>query len=126
MKEHGIYQNGSLTGNEGQPVPPKSSQATPTSSPAKSSKKRKLDHLTEPRDKTDDDEEPEQLKKKTPKKSRKASTVAAGKKGKGVGMGPAGTNDESMSNDSIAVGEFDGPEETSDVSVKAEEHAGEV
>ena len=125
MKEHGIYQNGSLTGNEDQPATPKSSQATPTSTPAKSSKKRKLDHLTEPRDKTDD-EEVEQVKKKSPKKSRKTSTVAAGKKDEGVAMGPAGTNDESLFNNSIAVGEFDGPEEASSVSVKAEEQADEV
>ena len=125
MKEHGIYQNGSLTGNEGQPVTPKSSQATPTSTPAKSGKKRKLDDLAEPCDKTDD-EEVQQVKKKSPKKSRKASTVAASKKDEGVGKGPAGTNDESLFNDSIAVGEFGGPEEAPSISVKAEEHADEV
>ena len=119
MKEHGIYQNNSLTGNEGLP-------ATPANTPAKSGKKRKLDRPTEPHDKTDNEEEVEQVKKKSPKKSRKMSTVAAGKKEEGTGMSIAGINNGSMPNDSIAVGLFGGHEETSNGSVKAEEHADEV
>ena len=126
MKEHGIYQNGSLTGNEGQPVTPKSSKATPTNTPAKSGKKRKVDHSTESHDKTDDEEEVDQAKKKSPKKSRKTSAVAAVKKGKGSDMSIAGINDGSTPKDSTTVGLFGGSEEGSDVSVKAEEHVDEV
>ena len=112
MKEHGIYQNSSPTGNECLQVTPKT-------------KKRKLDHFTEPRDETDD-EEAEQVKKKSPKKSRKTSGAGAGKKGEANAMGLAGTNDGSMLNDSIAVGGFGEPEDILKAAVKVEEHADEV
>ncbi len=125
MKEHGIFQNSSATGNEGLQVTPKTPRATPTSTPAKSGKKRKLDHFTEPRDDTDD-EEAEQVKKKSPKKSRKTSGAGAGKKGEADAMGLAGTNDGSMLNDSIAVGGFGEPEDILKAAVKVEEHADEV
>ena len=125
MKEHGIYQSSSPTGNGGLLVTPKTSRDTPTSTPAKSGKKRKLDQFTEPRDETDD-EKAEQIKKKSPKKSRKTSGAGAGKKEEAIATGLAGTNDGSMLNDSMAVGEFGEPEDFLKVAVKVEEHADEV
>ncbi len=115
MKEHGIYQNSSPTGDNGLPVIPKTSRAIPPSTPAKSGKKRKLDQSIEPRDDTDD-EGAEQVKKKCLKKSRKTSVVAAGKKEEAVAIGPASSNNGSMLNDSIAA------EDALGASIKVEEH----
>lgn len=126
MKEHGIYQNGSLTGNEGQPATPKGSNTTTTNTPTKSGKKRKADHSTESHDKTDGEEEVDQVKKKSPKKPRKMSAVAAGKKKAGKGISTPDINDGSMLDDSIVADLSGGSEEASDVSIKAEEHADEV
>ena len=126
MKEHGIYQNGSLTSNEGQPVTPTGAKATPASTPGKSNKKRKLDDSTESHQKTDDEEEITPIKKKSPKKPRKTSAVAAGKKKAGKGISNSDINDGSMLDDSIVADLSGGSEEASDVSVKAEEHADEV
>ena len=126
MKEHDIHQSSSPTHSEGLAVTPKTSLATPTSTPAKSGKKRKLDQLTEPRDETED-EEVEQVKKKSPKKSRKTSGAGAGKKKEATAMGIAGASDESMLNDSSAVGGFGEPEgDILKAAVKVEEHADEV
>ena len=125
MKEHGIYQSSSPTGNEGPPANPKTPRATPTSTPAKSGKKRKLDQSTELRDETDD-EEAEQVKKKSPTKSRKTSGKGAGKKEEAIAMDLAGTNDESSLNESIAIGGVGEPEDDLEAAVKAEEHADEV
>ena len=125
MKEHGIYQNSSPTGNEGLPVSPKTSRATLTRAPAKSGKKRKLDQSTEPPDETDD-EEAEQVKKKSPRKSRKTSGKALGKREEGIAVDLAGISEGSILNDSIAVGGFGEPEEGLNAAVKAEEHADEV
>ena len=125
MKEHGIYQNSSPTGNEGLAVTPKTSRATITRTPAKIGKKRKLDQSTEPQDETND-EGAEQVKKKSPRKSRKTSGTALGKKDEGIAVDLAGASDESMINDSIAVGGFGEPEDGLKAAVKAEEHADEV
>ena len=125
MKEHGIYQNSSPTGNEDLPITPKASRATLTRTPAKSGKKRKLDQSTEPHDDTDG-EESEQVKKRSPRKSRKTSGAGAGKKEEASTMSLAGTNDGSMLNDSIAVGGFGEPEEIAKAAIKFEEDAGEV
>ena len=125
MKEHDIHQSNSPTRNEGLSATPKSSGATPTSTPAKSGKKRKLDQLTEPRDETED-EETEQDKTKSPKKSRKTSGAGAGKKKEAIAMSVADASDEFMLNDSSAVGGFGEPEDILKAAVKVEEHADEV
>ena len=119
MKEHGIYQSSSPTGDSGLPVTPKTSRAIPPRTPAKSGKKRKLDQSMEPRDETDD-EGVEQVKKTSPKKSRKTAAVAAGKEEEAVTTGLAGSNDWSTLNDSIIA------EETMKASIKVEEHGDEV
>ena len=125
MEEHGAHKSSSPTRNEGLPVTPKTSGATPTGAPAKSGKKRKLDQLTEPRDETED-EEVEQVKKKSPKKSRKTSGADAGKGKEAIAMSAASTSDESMLNDSSAVGGFGELEDIMNAAVKVEEHADEV
>ena len=117
MKEHGIYQNTSPTGNEELPVTPKTSRATLIRTPAKSGNKRKLDQSTEPHEENDD-EEAEEVKESPPKKSRKTSGPRVGKKKEAIAMGLAGTNDGSILDDSTAVGELG--------NVKVEEHDDEV
>ena len=118
MKEHGINHRGSPAGNESQ-------SATPKTTLAKSTNKRKLAQLTEPLDETDEEEEVEQVKKKSAKKSRKTSALAAVKE-EGAGMSSAGNNSGLMHDESIAVGFLGEPEETSNVSIKTEEHENEV
>ena len=105
MKEHGIYQNSSLTGNEELSVTPKTARATLTRTPAKPGRKRKLDQSTEPHEETDD-EEAEEVKESPPKKSQKTSGTGLGKKKEANAMGLAGTDDGSNLNDFTAVGEL--------------------
>ena len=122
MKEHGINHNSSLNGNGGQAAAPNNHPATSKTTPAKLNNKRKLTDLTETLDKTDD----EQVKNKSQKKSRKTSALAAVNDEEGVGMSAAGTNNGLVPDESINVGFLGEPEETSNVSIKTEEHDDEV